>query len=79
MVLPTECQQITNHKFPVHVDLLMTVLVCPTYSPKHKDTQFTITEEQVKQQIYTFEELEPVNICPFCLNKCLNSSLIIKI
>ena len=44
--------------FPTAQDFLF----YPTNSPKHKDSQFTITEIKENHKIFTFEKLEPLNV-----------------
>ena len=38
---------------------------------KPQNIQFSIRKDKEKQQIITFEMLEPVNDCLFCVRKCL--------
>ncbi len=38
------------------------VLFCPSNSPKPKDVLFIILHDKEKQQILTFENLEPANV-----------------
>lgn len=38
---------------------------------KPQNIQFIIRKDKEKQQIITFEKLEPVNDCLFCVRKCL--------
>ena len=48
------------------------VLLCPTRSPKSKDSSFTVRNDKEQQQILTFMKLEPANLWHFCLKNDWN-------
>lgn len=47
-------------------------LLCPTRSPKPKDSSFTLINDKEQQQILTFMKLEPANLWHFCLKNDWN-------
>ena len=55
------------------------VLKCPQFCPQPKDNQFTVTEEETNQKIFSFKKLESYNLDFFSLKSTKNDELIIKI
>lgn len=61
--MPTIC-----HKFPAPIVMISDVLFCPTESTKPIIAQFIIKKDKETQKIFTFEELESLNVCHFAQN-----------
>lgn len=62
-----------HHSFREPKVMSSNVLFCWADSPKRKDMYFTVIEDKENHKIFTFEKLEMVNFCHFCLKNDSNN------